>query len=154
MLIRQIWERLGKNQTPSLKVSRDISAQWLIGRFVRVLHSKSDLYEWSELSSPYLQPPKVSQTFGAVRGREDELFLSVEFFPAPSFARFSLSGHICTWRGWNARQKHSPVTWIAALYGIFRSKGWWFGFCGRRWGSSCRSCLGTAYPWLWLCIVV
>ncbi|MBS8086627.1 hypothetical protein F6P79_08775 [Streptococcus suis] len=35
--------RLGSSPAPLLKVSLNISAQWLIGRFVRVLHSKSDL---------------------------------------------------------------------------------------------------------------
>ncbi|HFI0419271.1 TPA: hypothetical protein ACGOW9_000408 [Streptococcus suis] len=32
-----------KSPAPFLNVSVNISAQWLIGRFVRVLHSKSDL---------------------------------------------------------------------------------------------------------------
>ncbi|MFI3158983.1 hypothetical protein ODU14_02000 [Streptococcus suis] len=32
-----------KSPAPLLNVSVNISAQWLIGRFVRVLHSKSDL---------------------------------------------------------------------------------------------------------------
>ncbi|HEM6181078.1 TPA: hypothetical protein U2C07_000405 [Streptococcus suis] len=32
-----------KSPAPLLNVSVNISAQWLIGRFVRILHSKSDL---------------------------------------------------------------------------------------------------------------
>ncbi|NQP90229.1 hypothetical protein HO887_10185, partial [Streptococcus suis] len=44
-----------KRPTSLLRVRVNISAQWLIGRFVRVLHSKSDL-------------------INCARGREDELF--------------------------------------------------------------------------------
>ncbi|HEL2510327.1 hypothetical protein [Streptococcus suis] len=36
-------ESWAKSPAPLLNVSVNISAQWLIGRFVRVLHSKSDL---------------------------------------------------------------------------------------------------------------
>ncbi|HEM5171090.1 TPA: hypothetical protein U1307_000642 [Streptococcus suis] len=36
-------KRLGSSPTSLLRVRVNISAQWLIGRFVRVLHSKSDL---------------------------------------------------------------------------------------------------------------
>ncbi|HEM6591761.1 TPA: hypothetical protein U2E54_000977 [Streptococcus suis] len=36
-------ESWAKSPAPLLDVSVNISAQWLIGRFVRVLHSKSDL---------------------------------------------------------------------------------------------------------------
>ncbi|WP_153986134.1 hypothetical protein [Streptococcus suis] len=36
-------ESWAKSPAPLLKVSVNISAQWLIGRFVRILHSKSDL---------------------------------------------------------------------------------------------------------------
>ncbi len=48
--------RLGKSPGPLLRVRVNISAQWLIGRFVRVLHSKSGLINCA--------------------GWEDELFLS------------------------------------------------------------------------------
>ncbi|WP_248298075.1 hypothetical protein [Streptococcus suis] len=49
-------------QPPLLRVRVNISAQWLIVRFVRVSHSKSDHYDCCEQSSPYLQPQTVSQT--------------------------------------------------------------------------------------------
>ncbi len=45
-----------------LRVRVNISAQWLIARFVRVSHSKSGHYDCCEQSSPYLQPQTVSQT--------------------------------------------------------------------------------------------
>ncbi|MGQ7325451.1 hypothetical protein ACTGW8_12760, partial [Streptococcus suis] len=48
-----------KSPAPLLKVSVNISAQWLIGRFVRFLHSKSGHYACCEQSSLYFQPQKV-----------------------------------------------------------------------------------------------
>ncbi|HFI0423317.1 TPA: hypothetical protein ACGOZR_002256, partial [Streptococcus suis] len=54
-----------KSPAPLLKVSVNISAQWLIGRFVRVLHSKSGLINCAGV------------------GRRT-LFILVEFFPTPS----------------------------------------------------------------------
>ncbi|MGU7819178.1 hypothetical protein ACS6YT_10305 [Streptococcus suis] len=57
-----------KSPAPLLRVRVNISAQWLIGEFVRVLHSKSDLYDCCEQSSLHLQPPTVTTlTVGAVR---------------------------------------------------------------------------------------
>ncbi len=41
--VNKILKELESNPTPLLKVCVNISAQWLIGRFVRVSHSKSDL---------------------------------------------------------------------------------------------------------------
>ncbi len=56
--------RLGKSPGPLLRVRVNISAQWLIGIFVRVLHSKSGLINCA--------------------GWEDELFLSwSSSFPLP-----------------------------------------------------------------------
>ncbi len=49
-----------KSLTSLLRVRVNISAQWLIGRFVRILHSKSDYC--CEQSSFHLQPQTVSQT--------------------------------------------------------------------------------------------
>ena len=48
--------------------------QWLIGIFVRYLAPKMT-YEDGKQCFLYLQPPTVSQTVGAVRGWENELFL-------------------------------------------------------------------------------
>ncbi|MEG3311029.1 hypothetical protein [Streptococcus sp. SS-4456] len=60
-----------KSPAPLLNVSVNILTQWLIGRFVRVLHSKSDHYDCCEQSSLYLQPPTVTTlTVGAMRGWE------------------------------------------------------------------------------------
>ncbi|AER22172.1 hypothetical protein SSUST1_1825 [Streptococcus suis ST1] len=56
--------RLGSSPAPLLRVHVNISAQWLIGRFVRVLHSKSDLINCAGV------------------GRRT-LFRQVEFFPTP-----------------------------------------------------------------------
>ena len=58
--------------------------QWLIGIFVRLLSSKDDLCGRKQCFL-YLQPPTVSQTVEAMRGRENELFYFTEFFPAPVF---------------------------------------------------------------------
>ena len=41
--VNKILKELESNPTPLLKVGINISAQWLIGRFVRVAHFKSDL---------------------------------------------------------------------------------------------------------------
>ncbi|HFI0649474.1 TPA: hypothetical protein ACGO24_000792 [Streptococcus suis] len=57
--------RLGSSPAPLLKVSVNISAQWLIGRFVRVSHSKSDLINCAGVG---------------IR----TLLLIVEFFPTPT----------------------------------------------------------------------
>ncbi len=54
-----------KSLGPLLRVRVNISAQWLIGRFVRVLHSKSGLINCAGV------------------GRRT-LFILVEFFPTPS----------------------------------------------------------------------
>ncbi|QOZ89073.1 hypothetical protein D2E16_06895 [Streptococcus suis] len=59
-----------KSPGPLLSVRVNISEQWLIGRFVRVLHSKSNLINCAGV------------------GRRT-LFDLVEFFPTPIF--FSLS---------------------------------------------------------------
>ncbi|HFI0645370.1 TPA: hypothetical protein ACGO4K_001172 [Streptococcus suis] len=48
-----------KSPASLLRVRINISAQWLIGRFVRVSHSKSDHYDCCEQSSLYFQPQKV-----------------------------------------------------------------------------------------------
>ena len=57
--------------------------QWLIGIFVRYLAPKMT-YEDGKQCFLYLQPPTVSQTVGAVRGWENELFLiSRSSFPLP-----------------------------------------------------------------------
>ncbi|MBS8025388.1 hypothetical protein F6P50_03165 [Streptococcus suis] len=53
-----------KSPGPLLRVRVNISAQWLIGRFVRVLHSKSGLINCAGV------------------GRRT-LFILVEFFPTP-----------------------------------------------------------------------
>ncbi|HFI0716260.1 TPA: hypothetical protein ACGO5G_001431 [Streptococcus suis] len=53
-----------KSPVPLLRVRVNISAQWLIGRFVRVSHSKSDLINCAGV------------------GRRT-LFRPVEFFPTP-----------------------------------------------------------------------
>ncbi|TFU29598.1 hypothetical protein E4U01_09420 [Streptococcus acidominimus] len=58
------WLRLGSSPALLLMVRVNISAQWLIGRFVRVSHSKSDLINCAEV------------------GRRT-LFQPVEFFPTP-----------------------------------------------------------------------
>ena len=59
-----------KSPAPLLRVRVNISAQWLIGRFVRVLHSKSNHYDCCEQSSLHFRPQTVSQTVWAVRGWE------------------------------------------------------------------------------------
>ncbi|MDW8733370.1 hypothetical protein Q7W06_11270, partial [Streptococcus suis] len=53
-----------KRPTSLLRVRVNISAQWLIGRFVRVLHSKSDLINCAgagrrTLFLPFVKPIKV-----------------------------------------------------------------------------------------------
>ncbi|QOZ87899.1 hypothetical protein EI999_01490 [Streptococcus suis] len=55
-----------KSPGPLLRVRVNISAQWLIGRFVRVLHSKSGLINCAGV------------------GRRT-LFRLVEFFPTPFY---------------------------------------------------------------------
>ncbi|MFH6656069.1 hypothetical protein [Streptococcus suis] len=60
-----------KAQRLLLRVRVNISAQWLIVRFIRVSHSKSDHYDCCEQSSLHLQPPTVTTlTVGAMRGWE------------------------------------------------------------------------------------
>ena len=57
--------------------------QWLIGIFVRLLSSKDDLCGRKQCFL-YLQPSTVSQTVEAMRGWENELFLSNQSsFPLP-----------------------------------------------------------------------
>ncbi|MEG3234318.1 hypothetical protein [Streptococcus suis] len=69
-----------KSLTSLLRVRVNISAQWLIGRFVRASHSKSDLINCA----------------GA--GRRT-LFILVEFFPAPK--QLSLQASWSKgWFGW------------------------------------------------------
>ncbi len=70
--------RLGKSPGPLLRVRVNISAQWLIGIFVRVLHSKSGLINcagwedelflsWSSsFPLPLSQSPTISQIVGRV----------------------------------------------------------------------------------------
>ena len=54
-----------------IRVRTNILTQWLIGRFVRVSHSKSDHYDCCEQSSLHFQPPTVTTlTVGAVQGWE------------------------------------------------------------------------------------
>ncbi|MFH6663124.1 hypothetical protein QE629_07365, partial [Streptococcus suis] len=55
---------MGSSPAPLLRVRANISAQWLIGRFVRVLHSKSDLINCAgvrrrTLFLPFVKPFKV-----------------------------------------------------------------------------------------------
>ena len=90
------WNSSGNCFSPSLdmwsegkrleiKFAKQISA-------VRVLHSKSDLYDWREQSSLHFQPQKVHWTFWAVRGRVDELFFDLlSSYPLP----FYHSGKAC-----------------------------------------------------------
>ncbi|GIC31182.1 hypothetical protein RFL03_00900 [Streptococcus parasuis] len=43
LTVKQFDRGWAKSLVPLIRVRVNISAQWLIGRFVRVLHSKSDL---------------------------------------------------------------------------------------------------------------
>ena len=69
MTVKQFDRGWAKSLAPLIRVRVNISAQWLIGRSVRFLHSKSDYHDCCKQSSLHFKPSTVTTlTVEAVRG--------------------------------------------------------------------------------------